>query len=68
VLAVELDGRRFDVHLRVPEPPYAELARRRRGRAAVGAASAAGRDAVVSPMQGTVLAVQGAGRRRSPRR
>jgi acetyl-CoA/propionyl-CoA carboxylase biotin carboxyl carrier protein len=58
VLAVELDGRRFDVHLRVPEPPYAELARRRRERTEVGAASAAGRDAVVSPMQGTVLAVR----------
>jgi acetyl-CoA/propionyl-CoA carboxylase biotin carboxyl carrier protein len=58
VLAVELDGRRFDVRVRVPEPPYAELARRRRERSARGAAAAGGRDAVVSPMQGTVLDVR----------
>ena len=57
--SVELDGRRFDVTLLVPEPPHAELARRRkerRGGAVTGGATA--RDAVVSPMQGTVLAVE----------
>ena len=39
-----------------PEPPWAELARRRRERAGPG--DAAGREALVTPMQGTVLAVQ----------
>src|SRR3954447_21372364 len=52
---VEVDGRRFDIRLRVPEPPHAELARRRRERLATAATGAGGRDAVVSPMQGTVL-------------
>ena len=56
VTTVELDGRRFEVAALVPEPPYAELARRRRERAAGGVHGAA-RDAVVTPMQGTVLAV-----------
>ena len=56
VTAVELDGRRFEVRALLPEPPYAELARRRRERTAAGAHGAA-RDAVVTPMQGTVLAV-----------
>ena len=56
VTAVELDGRRFEVRALFPEPPYAELARRRRERTAAGAHGAA-RDAVVTPMQGTVLAV-----------
>ena len=32
--AVEVDGRRFDVTVLEPEPPWAELARRRRERAA----------------------------------
>jgi len=56
---VELDGRRFDVRVLVPEPPHAELARRRRERT-VGRAGTqvTARDAVVSPMQGTVLEVQ----------
>ncbi len=52
-----MNGRRFDVQVRVPEPPHAELARRRRERLATAAVGAGGRDAVVSPMQGTVLAV-----------
>jgi acetyl-CoA/propionyl-CoA carboxylase biotin carboxyl carrier protein len=56
VTTVELDGRRFEVAVLVPEPPHAELARRRRERTA-GVASAAARDAVVTPMQGTVLVV-----------
>jgi acetyl-CoA/propionyl-CoA carboxylase, biotin carboxylase, biotin carboxyl carrier protein len=55
---VELDGRRFDVKLLAPEPPHAELARRRRERRRGGGGGAAARDAVVSPMQGTVLAVE----------
>jgi acetyl-CoA/propionyl-CoA carboxylase biotin carboxyl carrier protein len=56
VTAVELDGRRFEVKALVPEPPYAELVRRRRERSTAGAHGAA-RDAVVTPMQGTVLSV-----------
>jgi acetyl-CoA/propionyl-CoA carboxylase biotin carboxyl carrier protein len=56
-LTLELDGRRYEVEALVPEPPYAELARRRRERAAHGAHTGA-RDAVVTPMQGTVLAVE----------
>jgi acetyl-CoA/propionyl-CoA carboxylase biotin carboxyl carrier protein len=55
-LAVEVDGRRYDVRLLRPEPPWSELARRRRERDAAGAGAAAG-DVVVSPMQGTVLSV-----------
>src|SRR5207248_2936206 len=54
---VELAGRRFEVSALAPEPPHAELARRRRERTAGGAHGAA-RDAVVTPMQGTVLAVE----------
>jgi acetyl-CoA/propionyl-CoA carboxylase biotin carboxyl carrier protein len=56
-LTIEVDGRRFDVKLLVPEAPFAEVARRRRERRGAGAAHGAARDAVVSPMQGTVLAV-----------
>jgi acetyl-CoA/propionyl-CoA carboxylase biotin carboxyl carrier protein len=40
-----------------PEPAYAELARRRRERSQRGGAGGAA-DAIVSPMQGTVLAVE----------
>ncbi len=57
VSAVELDGRRYEVRALVPEPPHLELARRRRERTGSGA-HAPGRDAVVTPMQGTVLAVE----------
>ncbi len=55
--AVELDGRRCEVKALVPEPPYTDLARRRRERTAAGAHGAA-KDAVVTPMQGTVLTVE----------
>jgi len=55
-LALEIDGRRYDVRLLRPEPPWSELARRRHERDAAGAAGAAG-NVVVSPMQGTVLSV-----------
>jgi acetyl-CoA/propionyl-CoA carboxylase biotin carboxyl carrier protein len=57
IQAVEVDGRRFEVKVLTAEPPYAELARaraeRERARAHGGAA-----DAVVTPMQGTVLSVE----------
>ena len=52
---VEVDGKRFNVRVRVPEQPWRELARRRAERARGGGAGAGG--AVVSPMQGTVLSV-----------
>ena len=54
---VELDGRRYEVQTLVPEPAHAELARRRRDRAGAGGHGGA-KDAVVTPMQGTVLAVE----------
>jgi acetyl-CoA/propionyl-CoA carboxylase biotin carboxyl carrier protein len=54
---VEVDGRRFSVTFVVPEPAHAELARRRRERTRGGAVGGAA-DAIVSPMQGTVLAVE----------
>jgi acetyl-CoA/propionyl-CoA carboxylase, biotin carboxylase, biotin carboxyl carrier protein len=55
---LELDGRRYSVNLLRPEPPHAELARRRRERTAAAGQHGAGRESVVSPMQGTVLAVE----------
>jgi acetyl-CoA/propionyl-CoA carboxylase biotin carboxyl carrier protein len=54
---LELDGRRYEVRTLVPEPAHAELARRRRDRVAAGG-HGGGKDAVVTPMQGTVLAVE----------
>jgi acetyl-CoA/propionyl-CoA carboxylase biotin carboxyl carrier protein len=57
VRTVEVDGRRFEVRLSEPEPEWRALARRRRERVRGGGAAGAGREAVVSPMQGTVLAV-----------
>ena len=58
VTVVELEGRRFDVTALVPAPPWVELAERRRARASRQASGTRGRDAVVSPMQGTVLSVE----------
>jgi acetyl-CoA/propionyl-CoA carboxylase biotin carboxyl carrier protein len=55
--SVEVGGKRFEVTLLEPEPPWAELARRRRVRTATGPGGA-GTEAVVSPMQGTVLKVE----------
>jgi acetyl-CoA/propionyl-CoA carboxylase biotin carboxyl carrier protein len=52
---VEVNGRRFDVRVVEPEQPWRELARRRALRG--HGAAHAGTDAIVSPMQGTVLAV-----------
>jgi acetyl-CoA/propionyl-CoA carboxylase biotin carboxyl carrier protein len=56
--AVELDGRRYEVRILEPEPPWAEVARRRKDRARGSGLHVGGKDAVVSPMQGTVLAVE----------
>jgi acetyl-CoA/propionyl-CoA carboxylase biotin carboxyl carrier protein len=56
-IQAEVEGRRFEITLLEPEPPHAELARRRRDRDAQGHHGAA-RDAIVTPMQGTVLAVE----------
>jgi acetyl-CoA/propionyl-CoA carboxylase biotin carboxyl carrier protein len=58
VRSIEVDGRRFEVRVIRPEPAFAELARRRRERERGRGAAGAGKDAVVSPMQGTVLAVE----------
>jgi acetyl-CoA/propionyl-CoA carboxylase, biotin carboxylase, biotin carboxyl carrier protein len=58
VSSVELDGRLYEVKALVPEPPFAELARRRRERTGRAAHHGAAKDAVVTPMQGTVLAVE----------
>jgi acetyl-CoA/propionyl-CoA carboxylase biotin carboxyl carrier protein len=56
VRQVEVGGRRFEVRLLEPEPPWAELARRHAERERRG--GGAGDEAVVSPMQGTVLKVE----------
>jgi len=55
LVAVEVDGRSFDVRLHSPEPPWAALGRRRHERSTAG--GAAGSGAVASPMQGTVLKI-----------
>jgi acetyl-CoA/propionyl-CoA carboxylase biotin carboxyl carrier protein len=53
----EVDGRRVEITVLVPEPPYRTLARRRRARAASDGAGG-GSGIVASPMQGTVLEVK----------
>ena len=55
--AVEVDGRRFEVKVLTPEPPYAQLARSRAERERARG-HGGGADAVVTPMQGTVLSVE----------
>jgi acetyl-CoA/propionyl-CoA carboxylase biotin carboxyl carrier protein len=55
VRAVEVDGRRYEVRAFAPEHGWTELARRRRERARGGGGA---RGTIVSPMQGTVLAVE----------
>jgi acetyl-CoA/propionyl-CoA carboxylase biotin carboxyl carrier protein len=57
VRVVEVGGRRFEVRIAQPEPPWLELARQRQERTRAYGQGGAGRDAVVSPMQGTVLSV-----------
>ncbi len=54
-IAVEIDGRRHEVRLHEPEPPWAEIARRHKERR--HGLGGGGSDAVVSPMQGVVLQV-----------
>ena len=54
-VTIELDGRRHDVRIHTPAPPWAELARRHEERRTSFVGDATG--AVVSPMQGTVLSV-----------
>jgi acetyl-CoA/propionyl-CoA carboxylase biotin carboxyl carrier protein len=54
---IEVAGKRFSVRVLAPEPPWRELGRRRHDRSAARGAQGEGRGAVVSPMQGTVLAV-----------
>ena len=58
VVHAEVEGRRFEVKLLAPEPAHAELARRRRERDSQQAHHGAARDAIISPMQGTVLTVE----------
>jgi acetyl-CoA/propionyl-CoA carboxylase, biotin carboxylase, biotin carboxyl carrier protein len=58
IVHAEVEGRRFEVKVLAPEPPHAELARRRRERGTTHPHHATARDAIVSPMQGTVLAVE----------
>jgi acetyl-CoA/propionyl-CoA carboxylase biotin carboxyl carrier protein len=56
VRTVEVDGRRFEVRVNEPEAPWLELARRRHERVRTQGSGGA-QDAIVSPMQGTVLSV-----------
>ena len=54
-ISVEIDGRRHEVRIHAPEPPWAEVARRHKARSKGIAGEATG--AVASPMQGVVLSV-----------
>jgi len=56
VTFVEIDGKRTEVRVVEPEPPWRELARRRHERGLNGRLGV-GHDRIVSPMQGTVLVV-----------
>ena len=56
LVAVEVDGRRHEVRISAPEPPWSGLARRHKSRSKGLAGESSG--AVSSPMQGTVLAVE----------
>jgi acetyl-CoA/propionyl-CoA carboxylase biotin carboxyl carrier protein len=56
IVAVELDGRLHEVRVHVPAPPWDDAARRYRERR--HGLAGTGTDAVVSPMQGTVLHVE----------
>ncbi len=58
VLPLELDGRRYEVRVLRPEPAHAALARARRDRGSGHGLGSGAPDAVVSPMQGTVLNVR----------
>jgi acetyl-CoA/propionyl-CoA carboxylase biotin carboxyl carrier protein len=55
LVAVEVDGRSYEVNLVTAEPAWAALARSRRDRST--GLHGAGADTIVSPMQGTVLKV-----------
>ena len=55
IVAVEVDGKRHQVRVHTPEPPWAELGRRRAARGAGLAGETS--NAIVSPMQGAVLQV-----------
>ena len=55
VISVEIEGRRHEVSLEAPEPPWVELARRHRERSKGLTGEAVG--AITSPMEGTVLSV-----------
>jgi acetyl-CoA/propionyl-CoA carboxylase biotin carboxyl carrier protein len=60
-MSVEVDGRRFDVSLWVPDPAAVAAAGRPRrasaGRSAAGGAGGAGNGQVAVPMQGTIVKV-----------
>ena len=58
VVPVELDGRRFEVRVLSAEPPHVALARAKRDRGPGHGLGAGAADAIVSPMQGTVLHVR----------
>jgi acetyl-CoA/propionyl-CoA carboxylase biotin carboxyl carrier protein len=55
-IVVELNGRRHELRVHTPEPPWSELARRHRERRKGLSGEETG--AVVSPMQGLVLGVE----------
>ncbi|MFM7245867.1 MAG: biotin/lipoyl-containing protein [Actinomycetota bacterium] len=57
-IAVEVGGRRYDVVLRLPAQAGAEEARERIRTRMAGSAGGAAEGAIVSPMQGTVLALE----------